>query len=81
VTKFFVGQRVRVVIAEQNKNLQGVETRIAGICENDVYETEFVGPIGMRMLGFGYQFEPIQYDGMQPVEWSECLWQPEGQHA
>ena len=27
------------------------------------------------------QLEPILYDGNQLVEWSECLWQPEGQAA
>lgn len=26
-------------------------------------------------------WEAIQYDGMQPAEWSECLWQPEGVSA
>jgi hypothetical protein len=24
------------------------------------------------------QLEPIQPEGWQPVEWSNCLWQPEG---
>jgi hypothetical protein len=27
---------------------------------------------------FAHELEPIQYDGMQPVSWESCLWQPEG---
>ncbi|ALN79483.1 hypothetical protein LA76x_1326 [Lysobacter antibioticus] len=30
------------------------------------------------LCAYSWQLEPARYDGMQPVDWSECLWQPEG---
>ncbi len=33
---------------------------------------------GTDVALLAYMVEPIQPEGWQPVEWSDCLWQPEG---
>ena len=86
MAKFYVGQKVRIVsvfmtgIADR---YVGKETVITSLPQP--YENIF----GYVWMGYGVDLdplfnpkeeslEPIQYEGMQPAEWSECLWQPEG---
>ena len=84
MAKFFVGQRVRIINSLFFPEYIGKETVIT---EPLQVRSGFFVP--SPWLGYGVQIdpffnppaeflEPLQYDGMQPVEWSECLWQPEG---
>lgn len=78
MAKFYVGQWVRVVKTYHRHDLVGAETVVIGIINPDQVQVDIKSPSGGHMRGQLHQFEPIQYDGMQPVEWAECLWQPEG---
>lgn len=91
MANFYVGQRVRVIWAgwrhhacdaEEAKRQVGSETRIAADMHDEdgdwwVLDTDWA----VLKSAAGAVLTPIVPDGMQPVEWSECLWQPEGLHA
>lgn len=36
-----------------------------------------IQPASATCFGLQDNYEPIVPEGMQPVEWSQCLWQPE----
>lgn len=87
---FFVGQRVRILVSSTGK--EGLEGRIwhTGISIRERTGEEFFAYFvdidgfgrfdgcGRRWAYKGHELQPILPDGMQPVAWSECLWQPEG---
>lgn len=92
--RWFVSQRVRLVRPCQPKNM-GLEGRIVAIgpfrrgdhthdnwaasedCDCEVlWDTETI-PACCDY----HRIEPILPEGMQPVSWESCLWQPEGEIA
>lgn len=87
---FKVGQRVRIVCVIGNTHpasLVGQEGVVNEIDEED--SPTFYG-LDIAPLWeddeFVYGFEaaelsPIIPEGMQPVAWENCLWQPNGVHA
>jgi len=87
MAKFFVGQRVRVVACdyEPMTYMIGAEGIVNELdCLN---ARNIPGHVGITVRGnerwcfLPWELEPIVPEGMQPCEWSECLWQPEGLHA
>lgn len=86
MTIFFVGQRVRIVSAASHAlGLIGCETRIVGdsgkVWILDIPCHLQPGPWEVSKHCAADFLEPIIPPGMQPVSWSECLWQPEGAEA
>lgn len=90
MTTFYVGQRVRIVRGINHPEWVGQEARITRVnCTGqDGSGGFYVGDEIDRRNKFGRpaichkgSLEPIVPEGMQPVEWSECLWRPEGLHA
>jgi hypothetical protein len=86
---FFVGQRVRLINPKDPRNM-GLEGRIADFHFVPA-GTQVIGGFvdidcdcivnwvdGDTTVCDTASLEPILPDGMQPVSWSECLWQPEG---
>lgn len=85
MSKFYVGQRVRVIRCDLRPAFVGAETVITGRAE--FVDQSWRGgdswwgyPVALAdgFLPPADYLEPILYDGNQTVEWSECLWQPEG---
>lgn len=88
---FFVGQRVRLVRPRKPCH-QGLEGRIAEMgfwpkgspardsCTGTICDADCVVNFDRDGLMYcnTHRLEPIVPEGMQPVSWSECLWQPEG---
>lgn len=86
MAKFFVGQRVKLVRARTETGRMNLGCVATIVALGDDLLDKFNNPAeafidydnGAKSAVMLWQIEPIQYDGMQPVEWSECLWQPEG---
>lgn len=83
MSRFFVGQRVRLVAVRESLHpgwLIGAEGRITATKHRlaqkpyDWIVTLDCGAVGAVL---SMQIEPILPEGMKPVEWSKCLWQPE----
>lgn len=74
MTRFFIGQRVRIVRTFHNPKYLGCEARIVDSAL--FYDWTVLLPDGSKWATKCEQLEPIQPEGMKPVEWSECLWQP-----
>jgi len=95
MSKFRIGQKVRVryamsMIGKRFVGKEGIITEIQHVTvsrfQGDpvIYGLDICGIVRTRMTDYGWsdsQLEPILYDGNQTVEWSECLWQPSGEHA
>lgn len=92
MSKFKVGDRVRIVGADFDKTVIGTETTIVGYCAPrhaaDGKEGWFVDlptatgrftPSGYRCCQT-YHLEPV-YDGNERVSWSSCVWQPSSVRA
>lgn len=91
MANFRIGQRVRKVAGMCLGNTGVVvefdhtEGRCMGVrVDADGEGIDWLGnPVpfcaGEVMRGDPDEFEPILPEGMQPVPWSECLWQPEGE--
>lgn len=86
--KLYVGCRVRVVGPAYSEVL-GQEARIIGVnVPGNEYGRAFFGfwldlpgesdGDDGRWVFEAHELEPIQDPGHQVIEWSECLWQPEG---
>ncbi len=93
MSRFYVGQRVRFVRAATTAGLAnlGREAVIVALgalpCLNRDTGANYIGEVRLQYEG-GHtaivnrdQIEPLTPDGWQPIEWSACLWQPEGEHA
>lgn len=88
MTTFRVGQRVRLKYLRDPiwNFLAGREGQIVAVGDFPAskqhrlahqYKVRIVG--FQRLGGFiGSQLDPIIPEGMQPVSWESCLWQPEG---
>lgn len=82
--RLYVGCRVRVValFTKNTAATVGLEGRVNELdCKNRLGRPGFVGvTIGSDDSWCFHpdKLEPIQDPGHQVVEWSECLWQPEG---
>ena len=90
MTTFFVGQKVRIIRAHHHPEWIGQEARITRVnCTGQDVDGSFylgdgidrINKFGIPVIAPKGSLEPIVPEGMQPVEWSECLWQPEGLHA
>ena len=87
MSRFYVGQRVRIV--GTNKPVMaahfGKEGVIVSACPVYPASWDVSGALfaadGVQCSWAEASLEPILYDGNQLVQWSECLWQPEGQAA
>jgi hypothetical protein len=87
MSAFYVGQRVRIVGAGRSKHLIGTEARVVR-WRDDAYagggvvysgwELDVFNRYGVPFVAYPHQIEPIVDDGRKVVEWSDCLWQPEG---
>lgn len=85
---FYVGQRVRIVGAGASLFLIGTEARIVrwsdrAFCRQreEVYSgwiLDVQAVDGAPFCARPEWIEPIVDDGRKVIEWSECLWQPEG---
>lgn len=86
---FYVGQRVRFAKAETMFGLpfEGMECRVTKAITHalnphtgEVFDADYRIDFdcGQALAVFGRQLEPIVDDGRKVVEWSDCLWQPEG---
>lgn len=91
MSRFFVGQRVRIVYTTQHHEFLGVETRIVGFGywpangKNRLIDATCrvdLPPFGKNkaVVVAECQLEPILPEGQQPTTWSECLWRPDGSH-
>ena len=87
MSRFYVGQRVRLVYVSkpENKHLVGMECSIVSV-STFIDGTPGLGLSITPLAKSGWLaepewVEPILYDGNQLVSWEECLWQPEGQAA
>lgn len=91
MSRFFVGQRVRLKWSHTFPQYVGREGRIVKIgmfWQRHAFElegrvVEFFG----HVMDFDHEFapeasqlEPILPEGHQPTTWSECLWRPDGSH-
>lgn len=87
MSRFYVGQRVRIVGAGESKFLIGKEAIIRAI---DVmaysrakggwyvgHETDAINHAGVTFVGYPYQLEPITDPGRELVSWESCAWKPE----
>ena len=98
MSRFYVGQRVRILWSTGWPELAGQEGVIVAAADGymvagarsqwivapDAWGSHFSPREGTRGGGrFGPHSDQLApaYDGNQLVEWSECLWQPEGQAA
>jgi len=89
MSRFFVGQRVRVVRADYPEN-EGIEVVITGINQVGMsaidgqtfvgYGVNITNRFGNSAIAREDQLEPIT-DRNTKVEWSECAWQPNGVSA
>lgn len=91
MARWFVGQRVRLVkpwFGYSYPEAQQDWNQIKGQ-QGIIISVPALNPFGqmaieVRLLAYDvfmpeYGLEPILPEGMQPVSWSECLWQPEGE--
>lgn len=77
-----VGQRVRVKFARTKEGTAcvGKEATIVGALQDGRFWLQVDGvptPTGGEWRTYGDQLEPLT-DCYDKVEWSECLWAPEG---
>lgn len=91
MSAFYVGQRVRV--NRHKSSAHGEETVVMAVGVRVVlYGQYFYTGIQVEIpaqknsfsewcIFESHELEPILYDGMQPVAWSECLWQPESERV
>lgn len=91
MSAFYVGQRVRIV-GPSTSGLTGREATVlnpARVCDHTTYgigiyvEVDADGWGRVSIDGWALSFRecdlaPLTPEGWQPIEWSECLWQPEG---
>lgn len=85
MSRFYVGQRVRIVGCGEGSRASrfiGVSCRITDAAQNVLgWDMWGVDVDEGRWCFLESELEPILYDGNQLVEWDACLWQPEGQAA
>lgn len=95
MARYRIGQLVRIVQSDHNQHLIGSAAMITQVMgpmpDLDRGGTRFgygldISPIKRTPFGYvlswaDFQLEPILPEGMQPVSWSECLWQPEGERV
>lgn len=89
MARYFPGQRVRIVRNlfpvkhSYVDRLTGTEQVVASVQRDPPNERHPEFTISLRGVPFIWfshdELEPILPEGMQPVSWSECLWQPEGE--
>lgn len=85
MSRFYVGQMVRIVSASLYPGMVGME------CVIDAMNVACLGPDGREFLGFGlsvrvpsgakavaksHQIEPIT-DSYDVTSWDTCVWRPE----
>lgn len=90
MSKFYVGQRVRIVRAALNPHLVGTEARIVGSYRKGKSEIlppwhgwplDVRGSSGRQIVAQEYSIEPLQPERNQTIAWSECIWRPEHMRA
>lgn len=80
MSKFNVGDRVRVIEANAVPEILGTVTTITNIggpCiwHPNCHEIDIRDQDGCVLCGTADSLEPY-YDGHERVSWSECAWQP-----
>jgi hypothetical protein len=90
MSKFYVGQRVRIVRADVNPHLIGTEARIIGPYRKGRNKTlpawygwplDVRGSSGNQIVAEEWKIEPLQPERNQTIAWSECVWKPEHMRA
>jgi hypothetical protein len=83
---FYVGQRVRMVRPRHSQFIGDTGVIVAlyeqtpGLRYAHNCDVRWDKPAPAHFATYTHtdRLEPILPEGWQPVEWSECLWQPEG---
>lgn len=82
MSRFYVGQRVRIAITINFHAMKGMEATITGMSiESDDWQVDIDGvgqfaPDGHLWSAYSWQLEPIT-DSYDVVSWNDCVWQPE----
>ena len=85
MARFYVGQRVRVVVTYYKHGNKGKERIVQDILDGDEFTytgchrigNENVIWFGDLLWGWEHQYEPITDPGREVIAWSECVWKPE----
>jgi len=86
MSKFYVGQRVRIVNAA-NRDLEGVECFVLAIGDTGIDSETGAHFIGYRIsalhplnnqhcCAYEWQLEPLTDPGREVVSWEKCEWKP-----